>query len=298
MLINYDYYRVFYYAAKYGSLTRAAQVLMDNQSNITRTIKNLETELGCTLFIRTNKGVSLTPDGEKLLGYVSAAFEHLREGEQEFSKGHGLKSGTITVSVSETALHGIVLKVLHNFHSKYPGIKIRILNFSTPQAISSLHSGIADLAIVTSPTGASKPLQETRINSFNELLVCGPEFADMKYKRLNFADLQSYPFICMGKDTKTYEFYNKLFVKEDLVLSPDMEAATTDQILIMVKNNLGLGFLPDMIARPAIASGEIIELKFEDQIPKRYICLLKNTEYSLSSAAREFEKTVLAEREK
>ncbi len=297
MFINYDYYRVFYYVAKYGSFTQAANVLMDNQSNITRTINNLETELGCELFVRTNKGATLTPDGEKLLVHVKKAADELQMGEDEISSGKGLESGDITVSVSETALHGLLLNVLHNFRRQYPGIKIRLLNFSTTQAISSLHSGMSDLAIVTSPTGSAKPLQETRIKTFSETLVCGTEFSDMKYKRLGFADLQSYHFICLGRDTKTFEFYNKLFTKEDLVLSPDMEAATTDQLLLMVKNNLGLGFLPDMIARPAIESGEIMELKFEDPIPKRYICLLKNTEHSLSAAAKEFEKAVLAERD-
>ena len=45
MYISYDYYRIFYYVAKYGNFTQAAQALMNNQPNITRTIKNLEAEL-------------------------------------------------------------------------------------------------------------------------------------------------------------------------------------------------------------------------------------------------------------
>ncbi len=298
MFINYDYYRIFYFVAKYGSFTQAAHVLMDNQPNVTRAIKNLENELGCALFLRTNKGATLTPDGEKLLEYVSKAVDLLHEGEDALTSGQGLEKGTVTVSVSETAMHGLMLPVLHNFHRMYPGIKIRITNYSTPQAIASLSSGIADLAVVTSPTGASKPLQETRIKTFSEVLVCGPEFSDMKYKHLSFEDLKTYPFISLGKGTKTYEFYNKLFAKEDLVLSPDMESASTDQTLTMVKHNLGLGFLPDIIARPAIERGEILELKLDEQIPKRYICLLKNTENSLSLAAKEFEKAVLECKEK
>lgn len=51
MYISFEYYKIFYYAAKYGNITRAAEALMNNQSNITRTIKNLESELNCTLFI-------------------------------------------------------------------------------------------------------------------------------------------------------------------------------------------------------------------------------------------------------
>lgn len=47
MNINYDYYRIFYFVAKYGNISQAAKLLLNNQPNLTRTIKNLESELGC-----------------------------------------------------------------------------------------------------------------------------------------------------------------------------------------------------------------------------------------------------------
>ena len=80
MNINYDYYRIFYYVAKYGNFTQAANILLNNQPNITRSIKKLENELGCTLFVRSNRGATLTPEGEKLFAHVSVAVEQLRAG--------------------------------------------------------------------------------------------------------------------------------------------------------------------------------------------------------------------------
>ena len=62
MYISFEYYRIFYYVAKYGSISQAAEALMNNQPNISRTIKNLESELNCTLFVRSRKGVELTPE--------------------------------------------------------------------------------------------------------------------------------------------------------------------------------------------------------------------------------------------
>lgn len=50
MYINYDYYRIFYYVAKYQNFTQAANILMNNQPNITRTVKNLESSLGLHAF--------------------------------------------------------------------------------------------------------------------------------------------------------------------------------------------------------------------------------------------------------
>ena len=77
MNINYDYYRIFYYVAKYESVSRAAKFLYSNQPNVTRTIKNLETQLGCTLFSRSSRGMKLTPEGKKLYSHIKIAFEHI-----------------------------------------------------------------------------------------------------------------------------------------------------------------------------------------------------------------------------
>ena len=73
-MANYDYYRIFYYVAQYQSFTKAAEMLRNNQPNITRYINNLESELGCKLFIRSNRGVKLTPEGENLFEHVAIAF--------------------------------------------------------------------------------------------------------------------------------------------------------------------------------------------------------------------------------
>ena len=66
-MITYDYYRIFYYVAQYKSFTKAARALHNNQPNITRCMNNLEQELKCTLFLRSNKGIALTPEGRQLL---------------------------------------------------------------------------------------------------------------------------------------------------------------------------------------------------------------------------------------
>ena len=52
MNISYDYYKAFYYVAKYGSVSQAAKLMLNNQPNLTRTIKNLEGQLGCPLFFK------------------------------------------------------------------------------------------------------------------------------------------------------------------------------------------------------------------------------------------------------
>ena len=79
-MITYDYYRIFYYVAQYKSFTKAARALHNNQPNITRCMNNLEQELKCTLFLRSNKGIALTPEGRQLYEHVALAFEQLSIG--------------------------------------------------------------------------------------------------------------------------------------------------------------------------------------------------------------------------
>ena len=50
MYISYEYYRIFYYVAKCGNLTKAAELLQSSQPNLTRAVRNLEAEIGCPLF--------------------------------------------------------------------------------------------------------------------------------------------------------------------------------------------------------------------------------------------------------
>ena len=94
-----DYYRIFYYVARYKSFSKAAQILGNNQPNITRYINLLEHELGCSLCVRTHKGISLTPEGQLLYEHVEAAMYQLKNAQDARKKKQSLESGTITIEL-------------------------------------------------------------------------------------------------------------------------------------------------------------------------------------------------------
>lgn len=290
MSVNYDYYRTFYFVAKSRSFTRAAKIMLNSQPNVTRSMNNLEQELGCRLFVRSNRGVTLTPEGKKLFSHVAAAFEQLQAAEAELANDKSLQSGAVSIGANETALHGILLAKLRKFHQAFPGFRIRIANYSTPQAVLALKNGLLELAVVTTPTGVKKPLREIPLKPFREILVGGPDFSFLADKTLQLKDLQCYPLVCLAADTKTFEFYDRLFLEHGLTLHPDMEAATTDQVLPMVRSGLGLGFLPENLAEEALARKEVFQIHLAESIPERNICLVRDTLRPLSIAAKELEK--------
>ena len=99
-----DYYRIFYYVAKYKSFSKAARMLDNNQPNITRCMNILESELDCKLLNRSHKGITLTPEGNTLYSHVSIAMKQLEDAENAIIKSKSLSGGTICIGVSDKQL--------------------------------------------------------------------------------------------------------------------------------------------------------------------------------------------------
>lgn len=290
MQISYDHYRIFYYVAKYKSFTAAANMLLNNQPNMTRAVKNLESALGCTLFIRSKHGVTLTAEGEKLYSHIQIAFEHIEAGEQELALEKTLQSGIISIGATEVTLHCFLLPILKEYRSMYPGVKIHIISHSTTQAISSLKNGLVDISLVTTPTVKSSSLTETYIKTITEAPVCGSMYSALRDKTIALEQLQHYPIISLGASTKTFERYSEFFRMYGLSFAPDIEAETASQILHMVKANLGVGFIPtDMLK----GEQDVYTIQLAESIPKREIRLIKRKDHTLSIAARELERLIL-----
>lgn len=291
MNVNFEYYKIFYYVAKYKNLTKAAHALGNSQPNVTRAMNCLEQEIRCTLFIRTHRGVQLTPEGEQLYSHVSLAVTQLQKAEWELTANSGLEHGSISIGASEIALNIYLLEKLKTFHKNYPGIRLKIYNHSTPQAVRSVKNGEVDFAVVSTPINVESPLREVHLQPFRDILVGGNSFKSLN--NISLCDLQNYPLICLAKETMTYKFYQQLFMKHGLELNPDIEVATTDQILPLVKSELGLAFLPEIMARDAIEQNQIHKINLKEEIPERQICLVYDNHHPISYAAIKLKSMIL-----
>lgn len=294
MDINYEHYRIFYYVAKYKSFTQAANALSNSQPNVTRSIKNLEQALGCCLFTRTNRQVLLTPEGEALYRHVAIAFSHLQAGEEEIAKGKGLDGGVLRIAATEVALHTVLLPVLKEFRSKYPSVHIKLINDTTPAAILDLQSNLADLAVITTPAEITGKIRKTVISSVQEAAVCGSAYPRLLQTPVTLAELTRYPIISLADQTATYGFYTQFFADHRLIFEPDIEAATADQILPMVKANLGIGFVPVAFLQEEDLGKSVFKIDLNEQIPLRTVCLLAPAEQPLGPAAKALEKALIS----
>lgn len=289
---NFEYYKIFYYVAKYENLTKAATALKTSQPAVTRTIHKLEGELGCRLFTRSKTGMKLTPEGRTFYGYVAAGCAQFFKGENDLSNLISLENGTIYISATETALHCYLFQAMEEFNSLYPNVRFKILNNSTTESVNAVKEGKVDLAFVSANLQVAKPLRMKILRKYRDILIAGKRFEELKAgkEELSLKELVSYPWISLTAETISRRFLNEYFEKNSLTFTPDMELATTDMILPAVKHNLGLGFIPAEFADSELKSGQVFEIKVKEKLPERNIILIYDVEYPQSIAAKEFQK--------
>ena len=289
---NFEYYKIFYYVAKYENLTKAATALKTSQPAVTRTIHKLEGELGCRLFTRSKTGMKLTPEGRTFYGYVAAGCAQFFKGENDLSNLISLENGTIYISATETALHCYLFQAMEEFNSLYPNVRFKILNNSTTESVNAVKEGKVDLAFVSANLQVAKPLRMKILRKYRDILIAGKRFEELKAgkEELSLKELVSYPWISLTSETITRRFLNEYFEKNGLTFAPDMELATTDMILPAVRHNLGLGFIPAEFADAELESGQVFEIKVKEKLPERNIVLIYDMEYPQSIAAKEFQK--------
>lgn len=289
MTVNFEYYKIFYYAGKYRNFTRAAKVLQTSQSAVSHAMQTLEHQLGCRLFIRNNRGITLTPEGERLYAHVEPGCQQLFLGEEAVSASVALEGGTVSVATTETSLHCCLFAALDQFHRQYPQVRFKLMNHLTGgDAVAAVRNGTADYAVTPSPVPIQKPLALRELMTFRDVLLAGAQYAHLREAPRALAEIAGYPLMCLVRGTTTRTFLEGVFSAAGVTLSPDVEATTTDMILPLVTRNLGVGFVPEPLARAALARGEVYEVPMQEALPVRRICAVYDTGRPKSLAAKAF----------
>lgn len=284
MDIPLDYYRVFYYTARFHNITQAAGALGSNQPNVSRILQQLERALGCRLFVRSHRGVMLTPEGETLYPHIEKAMLHLERGQQALELERALRQGSVSIGASEVALRCLLLPVLRRFHESYPDIQVRLSNYSTPQAVQALREGLVSLAVITTPVELEPEVEKHPLKTIQEVPVCTKVMASRLPPQCTLGQLAEHSLVSLGRDTMTYRMYEEWFGANGLAFQPNIEAATADQILPLVRNGLGIGFVPEEFLSEET---ELCRLRLTVPSPTRQICLLQ-TGQPKSLAAKKF----------
>ena len=100
MNTDYNLYKIFLYLYEEKSISKTASKLYVSQPAISYSLKELENQLGYTLFYRNSKGIEPTAEAKELYGYISTAFNILNEAEDHLKKLDNLKIGCLKIGIS------------------------------------------------------------------------------------------------------------------------------------------------------------------------------------------------------
>lgn len=286
MDISFDYYKIFYEVATCKSITLAAHRLCLTQPTVSKYIQNLEQELGCKLFIRSQKGVILTAEGKLLLQQIGRACQQMGRAKSTIQEYVNCQSGKINIGASELTMRYFLLPYLERFQQQFPNVNIQIHAYSTPVSVSALNAGTIDFSLVITPIEEAEEFHVTEVAKFQDIVIAGNRFTHLQDRLLSLQDLLQYPIVCMEKGTTTRKFWDSIFREHGLELHPNIEVNSNDLIPPTVLHNLGIGFVPFKFARSYLVNFGLIQLNIGIEIPERKICIVQNPSHPLSPAAR------------
>lgn len=293
MDISLEYYRVFYQAAKFGSITMAAEQLCISQPAVSQAIKQLETALNCRLFVRTSKGVHMTQEGELLYSYVERGLETILDGERTLKRMQDLDTGEVRIGASDMTLQFYLLSYLEDFHETYPGVKVIVSNAPTPETMRSLADGKIDFGVVTTPVETLGDVKLVPVKEIRNVFVAGEKFGYLRGRRLRYEDLRELPCIVLEGNTSTRAFTDDYLKKWGVELAPEFELATSDMVVQFAARNMGIGCVVEDFAREKLERGELFCLEFESRMPVRQMCIVTDQKSAISPAGRKLLEMLL-----
>ena len=180
-MVNLELYRVFYTVAKCGSLTKAAEELYISQPAVSQSVKQLENQLGITLFNRTHKGMELSAQGGKLIfTEVEQALALLQGAEARIAQTKESATGIIRIGASDTIFEYFLADKIVEFHERFPAVKIELLADFTPDTIEKLKADRCDVAFVNLPIAEQPELTlHGNCMRLNDTFIAGEKYKEL-----------------------------------------------------------------------------------------------------------------------
>lgn len=272
MNIDFELYRIFYVVANHCNITKASEELSISQPAISKSIKNLEEQLGGQLFVRTKRGVVLTEEGKEFYNYIKQAIEYINNAENKFTDLINLETGCIKIGISTTLTKEFLLPYLEEFHSLYPKIDIQIITNLTSDLMPKLRNGLIDIVILNlNDKNYGNDIDIIKCRKINDCFVVNNKYNYLTLKEVSIKELNNYPLILQAKGSNTREFLDNIARENGVVLKPNIELASYSLVVEFSKIGLGIGYATKEYIKEAIKNKELYELELKEKIPSRYI---------------------------
>ena len=276
MNINLDWYKIFYCVAKNKNISKAANELNISQPAVSKSIKNLEKNLNCNLFVRSNNGVDLTSEGKYILIKIENALNLINEVESDINAINSLEIGKLNIGVSSVILDEYLLPFIVQFNNKYPKIELKILSDNV-DLLEQYRLGLVDVVFTNMPTEyIPKGATVKKLIDLENVFVCNNKYNYLKNKKLKKEDLVNLDLLLLKKDTINRERIDNFCKKNKLKIKPKMELGSNSLIKSFALNGLGIGMIDLEHVKDEIKDGKLFKLDIDIELDNKYLALFYN----------------------
>ncbi|MGD9942460.1 MAG: LysR substrate-binding domain-containing protein [Burkholderiaceae bacterium] len=289
--------RDFIAVARAGSIHQAARELQLSQPALTKSIRQLEKELGTPLFDRTAKGAALNQMGRRFLLRAETAANELSRGRDELTQLMGARGGRVAFAVSGTPSLLFLAGALKAFRQRYPLAQVRIVEGLLPVMLPELRDSRIDFVMAPRPARSlGKEYAVTPVFSHKRAVVGGVHHPLRRARSL--ADLVDAEWILTAAaGPRAIEFDEVFSLRGLRVPAARVQCESLMALVSLLANTELLALLPEDWIRTPLTARVLTKFPIDDEIDGPDICMIRREGLPLTPAAEAFSDALLREAE-
>ncbi|MCT4702937.1 LysR family transcriptional regulator [Enterobacteriaceae bacterium H20N1] len=240
--------RYFVEVVRQQSFTRAAEKMFVTQPTISKMLRNLEDELGCTLLIRNGRKLLLTDTGQVVYQRGLAILAEFRQLEAELGDINHLSKGVLRLGIPPMV--GMLMTgPISLYRQRYPGVELKISEFGSLTVQQAVMNGELDLAMTALPVEAENTFF-TQPLFRHPLCVLVPRSGPWVTRTsIVPAELAAHPLLIYNEDFALSSQLMQLFHDHGFTPRIAVRSGQWDFLAAMVQAGIGIAILPEPICR-------------------------------------------------
>ncbi|MCE0490243.1 LysR family transcriptional regulator [Pantoea sp. Mb-10] len=240
--------RYFTEVVRQQSFTRAAEKLFVTQPTISKMLRQLEEELGCTLLLREGRKLHLTDSGQAVYQRGLIILQEFHQLEAQIGDINQLKTGQLRLGIPPMVGMQIAGSI-SAFRRRYPGVQLKIAEYGGLTAQQAVLDGALDIALTALPLDDGLPLNAQPLMR-HPLCVLVPRTPIwLARSRLTLRELAAHPLLILNQEFALNRQLMKAFQREGLTPDIALHSAQWDFLAAMVQAGMGLAILPEPICQ-------------------------------------------------
>jgi DNA-binding transcriptional LysR family regulator len=255
--------RTFLTVAKLLSFNKAADRLHYAQSSISAQIQALEEELGVQLFDRLGRRILLTEAGERLVPYAEKIIDLADETRTEIGGG-AEPEGSLTVRIPESLGVHRLPSVIYEFSTRFPGIRLNLINCAHETLQKELRNGAIDLAFLLTESFHAADVEVEALGIESLALVASPSNRLVRKRLVRTRDLAGETLVLSKVDCSYRRLFEKILEEEGIPLEATRIFHSVGFLKQCVMAGAGITILPEVAISEEIERGKLARLRWEE----------------------------------